>query len=154
MDETHPSYGKIMRYIEHNPAAVLSTTGDDGAVVYVIVASYGRLGFVTKTQTQKYANIVKHPEVSLTFFNETEGTTLQATGKAFVADSADLKDYILDKMQKAHAIMADWLPPVTKINAGEYAVMGIELTYARLAEYQGVDISGPVFTELKGGNNE
>lgn len=152
MDETNSDYVKLMRYVEHNPAAVLSTIGDDGplgAVVYVVVASHGTLCFVTKNQTRKYANIMKHPEVSLTFFNEKEGTTLQATGQAFVAANTDLKDYVLEKMRKVHAIMAEWLPPITKLADGEYVVIGIELTYARLTEFGGLGIGGPTFTELR-----
>lgn len=152
MDETDPNYAKIMGYVDHNPAAVLSTVGNEGphgAVVYVVPASHGTLCFVTKTKTQKYTNLMEHPSVSLTFFNEKEGTTLQATGKAFVADNAELKDFVLDKMREAHAIRTNWSPPVTRVGAGEYAVIGIELTYARLAEYQGLGIAGPDFTELK-----
>lgn len=152
MDQDDPSYAKILSYIDHNPTAVLGTLGEDGpygAVVYVVLVSHGSLCFITKNQTQKYINLVAHPEVSLTFFNEKEGTTLQAKGKAYVADSPDLKDFVLDKMRKAHAIMSGWVPPVTKLNAGEFAVIGIELAYARLAEYQGLDANGPTFTEYK-----
>jgi len=64
MDETNPNYAKIMNYVERNPAAVLSTMGEDGphgAVVYLIPASHGTLCFVTKNQTKKYANIVNQP---------------------------------------------------------------------------------------------
>lgn len=153
MDETNTNYTKIMGYIDRNPAAVLSTIGKDGphgAVIYVITASHGTLCFVTKNQTQKYANIVDQPSVSLTIFNEREATTLQATGHAYVAnDNQGLKEIVMDKVTKAHATMSDWLPPVTKIANGEYAVIGIELKTARLADYGGVNINGPTFTELK-----
>lgn len=152
MDEADPSYAKIMGYIDHNPAAVLSTVGNDGphgAVIYVVTASHATLCFVTKNKTQKYTNLIEHPAVSLTFFNEKEGTTLQAAGNAFTADDPQLKELVLDKMRKAHAVQADWLPPITKLDAGEYVVIGVQLTYARLAEYQGLGITGPTFTELK-----
>lgn len=154
MDETDPHYAKIMSYVERNPAAVLSTAGEDGphgAVIYVIPASHGTLCFVTKNQTKKYANIVNRPLVSLTFFNEKESTTLQATGKAYVAnDSQGLKEIIMDRMTKAHATMSNWLPPVTKLASGEYAVVGIELQTARLTDFGSVDIQGkPAVTELQ-----
>ena len=152
MDESDPGYAKIMGYVERNPAAVLSTTGSDGphgSVIYVVPASHGTLCFVTKNKTKKYANLAEHPLVSLTIFNEKESSTLQAVGSAYTADSLELKEFVMDKMRKAHAMMADWLPPVTKLNGGEYVVIGIELTYARLAEYQGMGITGPTFTELK-----
>lgn len=152
MDEADPSYAKIMGYIDRNPAAVLSTVGDDGpygAVVYVVPASHSTLCFVTKNKTQKYANLTEHPVVSLTFFNEREGTTLQTKGNAYTADDPGLKNFVLDKTSKSHAVRADWLPPVTTLDAGEYVVIGVELTYARLAEYQGLGITGPTFTELR-----
>lgn len=152
MDETDANYTKIMGYVDRNPAAVLSTVSGDvphGAVVYVVPASYGRLCFVTKNKTQKYANLTKHPTVSFTFFNEKEDTTLQVTGRAYVAESAELKDFVLEKMRKAHVVMASWLSPVTRLAAGEYVVIGVELTYARLTEFGGLEIGGPTFTELK-----
>jgi uncharacterized pyridoxamine 5'-phosphate oxidase family protein len=147
MDETNPDYTKVMSYIDRNPAAVISTVGEDGphgAVVYAIAASHGTICFVTKNQTKKYANIASHPSVSLTFFNEKEGTTLQISGQAFVADdSQGLKEIVMSKMTKAHAAMADWLPPVTKLENGEYAVIGIEIQSARLTDFGGMGIGGP-----------
>jgi len=153
MDEANPAYNKIMNYIEHNPAAVLSTLGEDGAphgaVVYVCTASHHTLCFVTKNQTKKYFNITKQPKVSLTFYDERESSTLQATGRAFVADDTQMVNYVLDKITKMHAIQAFWKPPVTKIHDGEYVVVGVELDSARLAEYQGMDTgSGGVFTQI------
>ena len=152
MDETNLNYAKIMDYIDHNPAAVLGTVGEDGphgAVVYVIPASHGTVCFVTRNQTKKYLNLAKHPPVSLTFFNERERTTLQAAGKAFVADNQSLQDIVMDKVNKAHAMMADWLPPVTELRNGTYIVIGVELTWARLADYGNVGVDGPTFIELK-----
>lgn len=153
MEENDPNYAKITNYIDHNPAAVLSTVGEDGphgAVVYVITASHAMLCFVTKNQTKKYANLISNPAVALTFFNEYENTTLQVSGNAFLADnSSGLKEIVMDKIAKAHVAMSEWLPPVTKLQNGEYVVIGIELKTARLGDYSGIDQSAPVFTELK-----
>jgi len=56
----------------------------------------------------------------------------------------------MDRMTKAHATMANWLPPVTKLASGEYAVVGIELKTARLTDFGSVDIQGkPAVTELQ-----
>ena len=156
MDETSTDYAKIMAYIDRNPAAVISTVSDDGphgAVIYVITASHGTLCFVTKNQTKKYQDIVDHPAISLTFFNEREATTLQIAGRAFVADNHQgLKEIVMDKITKAHATTANWLPPVTKLANGEYAVIGVEVKTARLADYGNNDVSGPVFIEVNNTN--
>lgn len=152
MDSANPDYSKIAAYIDRNPATVLSTVGPDGphgTVIYAIAASHGTICFVTKNQTKKYQNILENPSVCLTFFNDRESTTLQVAGKAFVADNSQgLKDIVMDKVTRMHAIMSDWLPPVTKIQNGEYAVIGIEVTYARLSDYSGIDSSGPKVIEV------
>ena len=153
MDQTNPSYDKIMHYIEQNPAGVLGTAGEDGphgAVVYVIPASHATLCFVTKNQTKKYANILAQPQVCLTFFNEKESTTLQAVGKAYVADDKQgLKELIMNRMAQAHATQSNWLPPVTELAGGDYAVIGVELSYARLTDFSQMDVAGPTVTELQ-----
>jgi general stress protein 26 len=153
MDETDPAYTKIMDYIERHSAAVLSTTNDDGtphgAVVYVCTASHRTVCFVTKHRTQKYNNIDQRPIVGLTFFNEKEGSTLQATGSATITDDHQMIDYVMDKIAKSHVIQAGWQAPVTKLKGGDYLVVGVELTTARLTEYQGAGISNePTVTEL------
>ncbi|HSX16934.1 MAG TPA: pyridoxamine 5'-phosphate oxidase family protein [Patescibacteria group bacterium] len=154
MEDTSPNYTKIMTYIDRNPAAVLSTVNEDGAphgaVVYICTTSHRNVCFVTKNLTRKFGNIAKHPQVSLTFFNEKEGTTLQASGNAFVADNPEMINYVLDKMNKMHAMQAGWVPPVTKLDAGEYAVIGIELQDARLADYSttGIGNNEATYTEL------
>ena len=153
MDEASPNYTKIINYIDNNPAAVLSTVGEDGsphgAVIYVCTASHHTLCFVTKNQTQKYLNLTKSPKVSLTIFNEKESSTLQASGRAYVADDPGMIDYVMDKVTKMHAMQASWLPPASKVQGGEYAVIGIELEQARLAEYRGVDsVGGGIFTQI------
>jgi uncharacterized pyridoxamine 5'-phosphate oxidase family protein len=155
MDEASPEYSRIMSYIDRNPAAVLSTTGDDnkphGAVVYVCTASHHTVCFVTKNGTAKYKNLMAHPDVAVTFLNEKESSTLQATGRAFVVDDQQMINYVLDKITALHTDkQVDWLPPISKLQAGDYVAIGVELATARLAEYQGNNIdSKQIFTELK-----
>ncbi|HSW66204.1 MAG TPA: pyridoxamine 5'-phosphate oxidase family protein [Bacillota bacterium] len=149
MDET--SYIKIFKYIDHNPAAVLGTIGEDGphgSVIYVVTATGRTVCFVTKDQSRKYHNLTAHPQVCLTFLNEKEGTTLQASGKAFVADDPGLREMILDRVAKMHATMSGWIAPVTKLADGQYVVIGVDLTYATLTEYQDSGIGGPIITQL------
>lgn len=143
---------KIMTYIDNNPMAVLSTVNDDGtpygAVVYV--CTVGELVcFVTKNQTQKYQNIIKRPAISLTIGNEKESSTLQVTGQAFALEDAQLLDMAMKRMQAIHAMRAEWLPPLAKLRAGSYAMMGVKIIHARLGEFRGLDIgSHEIFTEI------
>jgi len=153
MDENSSNYPVLAEYIGTHPAAVLSTINDDGtpygSVVYVGLAGHRQVFFVTKNQTRKYANVSKRPQVSLTFFNDKDSSTLQASGKAFVADDPKMIDHALDAMKKIHAMQAEWLPPISKLNAGNYVLIGIQLESARLAQYKGLGIgSDDIFTEL------
>jgi uncharacterized pyridoxamine 5'-phosphate oxidase family protein len=153
MDESSPQYTKITEYLDKNPAAVLSTVDDNnrphGAVVYVCMASHHTVCFVTKSETKKYKNLIKHPDVSLTFMNERDRNTLQAVGQARVVEDKDLLDYVMNKVKDAHVMQAEWLPPISELYAGEYAVIGVELSYARLGEFQGANLTNDqIFTEI------
>jgi hypothetical protein len=87
--------------------------------------------------------------VSLTIGNDTDSSTLQATGKAFVVDDPVLLDVAMKKINEIHAHMAELLPPLTKLRAGNYAIIGIELLHARLGEFKGLSIgSQAIFTEI------
>ena len=142
-----------MTYIDNNPAAVLSTVDDagkpHGAVIYVCTASHGTVCFVTKNLTRKYVNITERPDVHLTFFNERESSTLQLEGTATVTDDPAMIDYVMKKMTQSHAIQSDWLPPVTKVQAGEYVIIGVKIVNARLAEFGGSSGDGKTFTDLQ-----
>jgi len=143
---------KIIQYIEHNPMAVLSTINDDGtphsAVVYICVVGEA-VCFITKNQTRKYQNILERPYVSITIGNDKESSTLQLSGKAYVLQDAKLLDMAMKKMSAVHAVMAEWLPPIAKLRAGSYAVVGVGLAGARLGQFRGLDIgSREIFTEF------
>jgi len=147
------NYAKIMNYIDHNPAAVVGTINADGtphgSVVYACALDDQKVCFMTKNLTQKYVNINKRPRVSLTFCNEKENSTLQASGVATVLNDAPQIDAVMDKLTRIHARGAEWLPPISKLRAGSYEVIGVDLTSARLAEYRSVGTdSKQVFTEL------
>ena len=146
------NYSKIIQYIDHNPAAVLGTVGDDGphgSVVYVVTATGRTVCFVTKDQSRKYTNLMANPKVSLTFLNEKEGSTLQATGNAFVADDPGLKEMALDRVTKMHAMMSGWVPPVTKLASGQYVVIGVDMDRATLTEYADLGVGGPIITTIE-----
>ena len=149
----NPAAFKIMHYISKNPMAVLSTVNDDGtpygSIVYISSLGDRAVCFVTKTGTQKYMNLLARPMVSLTIGNDTESSTLQATGKASIINDPALLDAGMKKIHEIHAMRAEWLPPIAKLRAGNYAVVGIELTHARLGEFKGLDIgSREIFTEI------
>lgn len=133
-----------MSYIDAHPAAVISTTNDDGtphaAAVYVFPVSHHSICFVTRNLTTKYKNIFERPHVSMTIYDNHELSTLQSSGKAFVINDEHMLSYALDKIDTMFKIRADSISPVGKMQtSGDYVLIGIELTKATLTMYQGID---------------
>lgn len=139
------TYGKIKTYVNHNPVAILGTIGSDGfphgAVIYIYADdTQPVVYFTTKQATKKYQNLTDHSHVSLTVVNSSENSTLQASGHSFeVQDSATI-DMVMKKIAHNHPATKEWLPPIAKLHAGAYVVVGIELVHARLSQFQGMAI--------------
>lgn len=147
------AYFKVMNYIERNPMAALGTVNDDGtphgAIVYLCGLSNQTVCFITKNLTQKYINLTERPTVSLTIGNDKDSSTLQVSGQAYIIDDPQVMDVAMKKMHAVHAMMAEWLPPLAKLRAGNYAIIGVKLTKARLGEFRGLDIgSQQIYTEI------
>lgn len=138
-------YATIRDYVTKNPIATLSTTDihgvPHGAVVYICADSYRSVVyFITKQDTAKYRNLKEHRQVAVTVVNPSENSTLQANGRAFEVDDAITIDEVMKKIAHGHVTAKDWLPPIAKLRAGAYVIIGIELTHARLARYKGMTI--------------
>lgn len=139
------SYEKIKEYVAAHPLATVSTVdtkgNPHGAVVYTCHDERESIVyFLTKDETQKYRNLTGHDTVSITIVSPADNSTLQATGKAFTVHDAHALDLITRRMVTANPGASDWLPPVSKLDAGHYVVVGIKLRHARLAEFQGTTL--------------
>ena len=150
----HEAYHTLLKYIDENPIAILGTSNPDGsphgAVVYMCADDHQHeLYFLTKTKTQKYENILVHPAVSVTIVNPTENSSLQASGRATVVQTPDVIERVMKKITYAHASASEWLPPLAKLRAGAYVVVGIQPTKVRLAHFKGRSIGDQrIFTQL------
>jgi general stress protein 26 len=144
----------IQTYIDHNPIATFGTINADGspygAVVYICADSRRPLVyFITKQATRKYENLIERNQVSLTVVNPSEGSTLQASGRAFEVQDPATIDMVMKKIAREHVSALEWLPPIAKLRAGAYVIIGIDLTYARLAQFNGMVIGDEhIFTKL------
>lgn len=147
-------YAKIAHYINDNPIATVGTIGEDGAphgaAIYVYPEQEKHVVyFLTKNGTRKYINIQANDKVSLTIVNPQENSTLQATGKAFTVHDSGALDAITKQMVRANPLASEWIPPVSKLEAGQYVVVGIKLIHARLAEFAGMELNREeIFTEV------
>jgi general stress protein 26 len=147
------TYSEIFTYIDQNPLATLSTINLDGsphgAVVFICADDRRRVVyFLTKVGTQKYKNLAERERVSLTVVNPQENSTLQANGRAFAVRDPEILDMVTKKITRAHATAVDWLPPIAKVRAGAYVIVGVEIWHARLARFKGMTIGDEhIFTQ-------
>lgn len=144
---------EIVSYVKDNPVMVLGTVNASGhphgAAIYVCATAADQLYFITKTDTQKFKNIEHNPNVSVTIVNPDDNTTLQAQGKASVVESPVLLEEVMAKMTRIYARSPDWLPPIAKLHAGPYQVVGIKLSNSRLAHFKDTKPGSPhIFKEL------
>jgi len=147
-------YAKIASYINDNPIATLGTVGKDGdphgAAVYVYADQEKKMVyFLTKNQTRKYINILANDNVSLTVVNPGQNSTLQASGQAFTERDSQALDAVTKQMVRANPLASEWIPPISKLEAGQYVVVGVKLKHARLAEFSGMEVNQEeIFTEV------
>lgn len=139
------TFQKIQAYIDRNPLTILGTINSDGtphgAVVYACADDTQPIVyFMTKTETTKYKNLSQQNAVSLTSYNEHDIVTLQASGRAALIHDAAIIDMVSKKITRAHMHTEEWLPPIAKLRAGAYVLVGVELTSARLGEFKGKPI--------------
>lgn len=147
------TYSKLLHYIDHNPIATVGTINPNGsphgAIVYVCADDHHSIVyFITKQETRKYKNLRERNLVSLTIVNPKNNSTLQADGRAFITQDPAVIDMVMKKIAHVHVAASEWLPPIAKLRAGAYEVVGVELLRARLAEFQGMAIGNEdIFTE-------
>lgn len=157
MDKLTADRLKVMRYIDEHPIVVLGTLDDYnrpyGAVVYAVSGDHNsrmHIYFLTKDDTAKYRNLRARPAVSVTSYDEGDISELQAQGHAEVERNPRVIDTVMKHLTRAHSHAAEWLPPIAKLRAGNYVMIGITLTQARLGEFKGASIGSPdIFTETK-----
>lgn len=148
------NYSKIVKYIDDNPIGTIGTINLDGsphgAVVYFCADDDRHfVYFLTKTGTRKYNNISAHDKVSLTIANPTENSTLQAAGRAMAIHDSQAIDMVFAKLARTQSSGTEWLPPISKLRAGAYVIVGIEILHARLAQFQGMGIGDEhIFTQV------
>lgn len=154
MDTTDNSaYAKILTYIDDNPLAIVSTLNLDGsphgAAVYVCSDDRRHaVYFLTKTETQKYKNLIARDRVCVTIVNHSKSSTLQADGRAFVVNDANTIEMVTNKIAQAQTTASDWVPPIAKLRAGAYVIIRVDIWHARLAEFMNMEIGDEhIFTQ-------
>lgn len=131
---------RIFDFLRNNPVGLLSTVTPDndphGSVVYFTPDNTFRIYFLTKTQTRKYDNIAHNSHVMLTVFDPSALSVAQITGTAEPINENSKVNAIARSIMSAYIqIHSDGVPPIAKLNAGEYAALIIYPSLIRMATY-------------------
>lgn len=157
MDKLTSDRLKVMRYIDKHPTVVLGTLDEygrpHGSVVHAVSGDHTsrmHVYFLTKTDTAKYRHLRARPAVSLTSFDEGDISALEVQGHAEVEDNPRVIDAVMKQLTRTHTHMPEWLPPIAKLRAGKYIMIGVTVSHARLAEFKDKTIGDEtIFTDTK-----
>lgn len=135
---------RIYTFLQEMKVGVLSTVTPDGnphgVVIYFTVNPDFSISFLTKAGTRKYDNIMHDNHVMLTVFEPRTQATTQITGQAYpMQDSKkihDLTETVLGVSQKSSEA---GVPPITKLQVGNYAAFTITPLQIRMAVYDRPD---------------
>jgi nitroimidazol reductase NimA-like FMN-containing flavoprotein (pyridoxamine 5'-phosphate oxidase superfamily) len=135
-------------FIASNPLAVLSLNQKHEAPyatpVFVLGDNQLNLTFVTKVKTHKYELLSHDNRVAITIHNAHKQQVLQATGEANAIGSGEGEaQKFFDQVNSLEEPSdANWMPPIVKIDAGEYAIFKIETDWMQITHFNS-HISGP-----------
>lgn len=136
----------IYHFLFAHPVGVLSTVTPDGdphgAVIYYSIDRSFNISFLTKDRTRKFDNITHHDHVTLTVFDPATLFTAQITGVATkIADSEAINAVANAVLKACLATSKTGVPPITKLQAGDYVGCNIKPVLIRMATYA-VPVSG------------
>ena len=136
----HSSLSTLARYINEHPLVVLSTVDASGkphgSTLYVGSDEHLNIYFMTKTGTGKYTNIQAMPFVAITASGEDDQTTLQIHGQAIEVTDPEEGNAVFEVLHSVRHNSHDFRLPISKLNAGTYAVFRVMVDDAVLTEYE------------------
>lgn len=131
---------RIYEFLKTNPVGVLSTITADGSphgvAIYFSIDEHFTVSFLTRRGTRKYDNIAHNNLVMLTVYCRETQTTAQISGRATeVRSDMQLNRIAAATLGTSLATSKNGLPPISKLQAGEYAAFSIKPIQIRMATY-------------------
>jgi len=131
---------EIAKFLSKHQVGVLATADDEGqphaATIYFVIDEEIDVYFMTKEKTSKYRNLQQNPKVALAVFEPASQSTVQIVGTATeVTDSAQANEVFGRILTITRGTSVSNVPPISKLNAGEYKCFCIKPLTVRLAEY-------------------
>lgn len=124
------SFELIRNFLKQQRSGVLATADSrskpHAATIYFSVDDTLRLLFTTKTDTQKYKNIIQNNQIALVCYDEKTQTSIQLTGTTQPITNADEQQAALNTMYRfSETVSRVELPPLEKLSAGDYVALRI-----------------------------
>lgn len=134
----------IASFLNTHPSGVLATSDREAlphaAVVYFELHQDFTLTFATKTETQKYRNIEQNKQVAFAVYDEKDQTAVQIIGRVEAIDDNDEHLEVLDYMYNlSPKLSMPMVPPVARLNAGEYVAFRLLPSEIKMAIYSRPD---------------
>jgi general stress protein 26 len=131
---------KITQFLTANQIGVLATADSSGqphaATIYFVIDPDLNVYFITKEKTIKYKNLVQNNKAALAVYEPSSQSTVQIIGNTYeVTDNSRIDDVFRRLLTITANTSESAVPPVSKLNAGEYKCFCIKPSMVRLAEY-------------------
>lgn len=131
---------RIYDFLYGNGIGVLSSVDPNGnphgVVIYYTISRSFEVEFLTKAETKKYDNLKHNNHVTLTVFEPRSQTTAQIIGKAQeVKNGSEINGTAARVLGTSLRTSDAGLPPLSKLQAGEFVAFKIEPVQIRMAVY-------------------
>lgn len=138
---------RIFDFLDETRVGVLTSVDPNGephgSVIYFAVEPDFVIHFLTRRQTKKADNLIRNSHVMLVIFEPKSQTVAQVTGKAeLVEDGYEVNQIAAAVFMTSLKTSTGGIPPIAKLDAGEYVGFKIQPIQIRMASYVRPDPGG------------
>lgn len=130
---------RIFDFLEQHPVGVLSAVTKEGephgTVIYFAFDEDLGLMFLTRNETKKYSDLKHHNTVMLTAFDAEHQTVVQINGVALQLPEDTVDQVAGSIIEKAMKTSETGVPPIFKLEEGDYVAFRIIPTRMSMAVY-------------------
>ena len=144
---------KILEYLAKQKVIVLGTSDQHGvlhsAAAYVYARQPKQWFVISKNDTKKARNLISNKRFSAAAYDRHDNSTIQARGLASIEEDGDIIGEAMGAMAKIYGSERDYLPPIAKIQAGDYVIIKLDIEWLRFTRFGGASAgSEDIFVEL------
>lgn len=144
-------YKEAYDFLLDHKFAVLSTASKLaepwGSTIYYAVDEKLNFFFLTHARSTKYHNLQEQPRAGITVADDNEQTTVQARGVVTEVPLGPEHDHAFRMLARIHPPgQFEWVPPITKMDAGEIVLMRLVPETLRFSDFSSKD--GARITEV------